>query len=108
MPKSAMKLQVLIALLACTAGNQILACTGITLKAADNAVVYGRTMEWGSFDLHSRVVLVPRGHKFTATTPDGKPGFTWAGKLGVAGLDAVGKDVLVDGMNEKGLTVGLF
>ena len=36
-------------------------CTGITLKAGDGAVVYGRTMEWGSFDLDSRVVIVPRG-----------------------------------------------
>jgi hypothetical protein len=25
------------------------ACTGITLTALDGAVVYGRTMEWGSF-----------------------------------------------------------
>jgi choloylglycine hydrolase len=32
------------------------ACTGITLKAKDGAVVYGRTMEWGSFDLNSRLV----------------------------------------------------
>jgi choloylglycine hydrolase len=71
-------------------------------------VVYGRTMEWGSFDLHSRVVIVPRGHKFVAQTPDGKPGKAWAAKFGVAGMDAVGKDMLVDGMNEKGLTVGLF
>jgi choloylglycine hydrolase len=89
-------------------GNQLLACTGITLRAADGAVVYGRTMEWGSFDLHSRLVVVPRGYKYTGHTPDGKPGFAWQGKYGVVGLDGVGKDVIVDGMNEKGLSVGLF
>lgn len=50
------------------------ACTGITLKAIDGSVVYGRTMEWGSFDLLSRVVIVPRGHRFTGLTPDQKPG----------------------------------
>ena len=33
---------------------------------------------------------------------------TWQGKYGVVGLDAVKKDMVVDGMNEKGLTVGLF
>lgn len=25
------------------------ACTGMTLKAQDGAVVFGRTMEWGTF-----------------------------------------------------------
>ncbi len=84
------------------------ACTGITLKALDGSVVYGRTMEWGSFDLKSRVVIIPRGHRFTGQTPDQKPGKTWTGTYGVAGLDAVEKDIIADGMNEKGLTVGLF
>ncbi len=107
-PKSRSKLLILVALLASTAANQILGCTGITLRAADHAVVYGRTMEWGSFDLHSRLVVVPRGHKFVAQTPDGKGGRTWDAKYGLAGIDAVGKDMIVDGMNEKGLTVGLF
>jgi choloylglycine hydrolase len=84
------------------------ACTGIILRATDGAVVYGRTMEWGTFDLNSRLVVISRGHTFQGQTPDGKPGMTWRGKFGVVGLDALGKDVLVDGMNEKGLTVGLF
>lgn len=35
------------------------ACTGMTLKAEDGAVVFGRTMEWGTFDLLSRAVIVP-------------------------------------------------
>ena len=83
-------------------------CTGITLKAGDGAVVYGRTMEWGSFDLDSRVVIVPRGLKFTAQTPDKKAGKTWSSIYGVVGLDAVGKDIIADGINEKGLTVGQF
>jgi len=84
------------------------ACTGIVLRARDGATVYGRTMEWGSFDLNSRVVVVPRGFKFTGQTPDGKPGLSWQGKFGLVGLDALHKDLLMDGMNEKGLTVGLF
>jgi choloylglycine hydrolase len=88
--------------------NTAQACTGITLKSQDGAVVYGRTMEWGSFDLGSRLVIVPRGMEFTGQTPDQKPGFKWVGTYGAVGLDAVDKDVLVDGMNEKGLTVGLF
>jgi choloylglycine hydrolase len=83
-------------------------CTGITLKAKDGAVVFGRSMEWGSFDLNSRAVIVPRGHAFQATTPDGKPGHTWKATYGAVGLDAVEKDFLIDGMNEKGLSVNVF
>ena len=89
-------------------GHQLCACTGITLKAKDGTIVYGRTMEWGSFDLMSRVVIIPRGYKFTGQTPDKKPGFSWSAKYGVVGLDGVEKDIILDGMNEKGLTVGLF
>jgi choloylglycine hydrolase len=92
----------------CSVGQQLCACTGITLKAKDGAVVHGRTCEWGSFDIKSRLAVIPRGFKFTAHTPDGKPGRTWQGKYGVVGIDALEKDMLVDGMNEKGLAVGLF
>lgn len=88
--------------------NTANACTGITLKAKDGAVVFGRTLEWGSFDLNSRAVIVPRGYVFKATTPDGKPGHTWKATHGAVGLDAVEKDFLVDGMNEKGLSVNVF
>lgn len=84
------------------------ACTGICLTAQDGAVVYGRTMEWGSFDLNSQVVIVPRGQKFTAHTPDNKPGLTWTGQYGFVGLDGLDAEVILDGMNEKGLAVGGF
>ena len=86
----------------------VLACTGITLTALDGSVVFGRTLEWGSFDLHSRVIVIPRDYKFTAHMPGGKSGLAWTGKYGVVGIDAVGKDIVVEGMNEKGLAVGLF
>lgn len=84
------------------------ACTGITLRAKDGAVVYGRTMEWGTFDLHSRVSVIPRGLAYTGATPDKQPGIMWTAKYGVVAVDGVGKDIALDGMNEKGLTVGLF
>jgi len=81
------------------------ACTTIALEAKDGAVVCGRTMEWGTFDLNSRVVIVPRGYKFVSQTPDGRAGFTWQTRYGAVGLDVVEKDYLNDGMNEKGLVV---
>ncbi len=84
------------------------ACTGIKLSANDGSTVYGRTMEWGTFDLHSRIAIVPRGHSFTGLTPDGYNGKKWKAKYGFAGLDMLEKDLIADGMNEKGLAVGLF
>lgn len=109
-----MRVQLLLPLLVATTAASLLhspaarACTGITLKAADGAIVYGRTMEWGEFDLKSRVMIVPRGLKLTGETPDSKPGITWTSKYGTVGLDVLSKDLLVDGMNEKGLAAGAF
>lgn len=84
------------------------ACTGIRLIAKNGGVVYGRTMEWGAFDLHSRVAIIPRGYSFIGLTPDGYNGKEWEAKYGVVGLDMLGRDLLADGMNEAGLAAGLF
>jgi len=43
------------ALVLSNAVQSALACTGVTLKAADGSVVFGRTLEWESFDLMSRL-----------------------------------------------------
>jgi len=84
------------------------ACTGIRLTASDKGVVYGRSMEWGAFDLLSRVTIIPKGYEFVGTTPNGKAGHKWKAKYGVVGLDMLKKTTLADGMNEKGLAAGLF
>ena len=70
------------------------ACTSIALRAEDGAVVYGRTMEWGAFDLNSRVTIIPRGYEFHGHTPDGKPGLIWKARYGIVGLDALEKDII--------------
>jgi len=84
------------------------ACTGVTLHAEDGAVVYGRTVEWGAFDLRSRVMVVPRGTQFESKLGELGAGMTWSAKYGVVGVDALEKPKIVDGMNEKGLAVGAF
>ncbi len=88
--------------------DSVHACTGIRLIAADKGIVYGRTMEWGKFDLQSRITIVPRGFSFTGLTPDSFNGKTWEAKYGFVGLDMLGRDYIADGMNEEGLAVGLF
>src|SRR5260221_3471151 len=83
------------------------ACTGITLIAEDGTVVHARTMEF-AIDIHSEVMMIPRGYARTGTTPDGKEGLNWKAKYASVGLNGVGLPVLFDGVNEKGLAAGTF
>ncbi|EPR44486.1 Choloylglycine hydrolase [Desulfovibrio sp. X2] len=98
----------LLLLLSVLLAGSASACTGVRLIAKNGDTVYGRTMEWGTFDLESRVAVVPRGHAFAGLTPDGPNGKRWKGAYGFVALDMLHKEIFADGMNEKGLTVGLF
>src|ERR1700730_15804457 len=82
-------------------------CTGIRLTAQDGTVVPARTLEFG-IDIHSDVLVVPRGYARTGTTPDAKEGLTWKTKYASVGPNVVGLPFLFDGMNEKGLAAGTF
>jgi len=96
-----------VALLLGGAGPSALACTGIRLIAEDGTVVHARTLEFAT-DIHSDVIMVPRGYARTGTTPDGKPGLTWKAKYASLGANGVGLPFIFDGLNEKGLAVGTF
>ena len=87
--------------------HPVQACTGIRLTAQDGTVVYARTLEFG-IDIHSDVLVVPRGYARIGTTPDGKEGLTWKTKYASTGLNGVGLPFLFDGLNEKGLAAGTF
>ncbi len=80
-------------------------CTNFRLKAKDNSVVVGRTMEFG-IDLQSKITVFPRAFKFQGTGPNNKPGLSWQGKYGFVGMDVIGMPVVSDGLNEVGLYVG--
>ena len=85
------------------------ACTGITLTGSDGSVVFGRTLEWGPFDLKGRLDIIPRGFAYASEKmPDGKPGMAWKGKYGVVGIAILGKTALTDAINEAGLSGGMF
>lgn len=83
------------------------ACTGIRLSAADGTIVHARTLEF-VFDMDSSVIMVPRGFARTGTTPDGKPGLKWTTKYASVGANGAGLPIMLDGLNEKGLSTGLF
>src|SRR5712692_11741898 len=107
-----MKNQIRKALIAAAATCSLLAptvqaCTGIRLIAEDGTVVHARTMEF-AIDIHSDVMMIPRGYARTGTTPDGKEGLKWTAKYASVGLNGVGLPVLFDGLNEQGLAAGTF
>ncbi len=85
------------------------ACTSLYIKAQDGGYIYGRTMEFG-MPLNSQAIVVPRKVALKGTGPDGKPGtgLHWTGKYGAVGLNGVGLEIIIDGMNEKGLVGGLL
>jgi len=79
------------------------ACSDFQIKAKDNSVVIGRSMEF-PVDLHSNIVIVPRGKQFTSVNDKGVKGLSWENKYGYLAVDAFQvKNSYVEGFNEKGL-----
>ena len=83
------------------------ACTGISLKATDGAAIRGRTLEFG-FPLQSNVLVVPAGKEFAGVLPDGGKGLTYKTRYGVVGANAFDAVGIIDGLNDQGLSIGLF
>lgn len=85
------------------------ACTGITLKTADGTPVVARTIEWGGSDLSSRYVIVPRGYTQQSYVPGGrKDGLVFSALYGYVGLSVEQEEFVAEGINEEGLSAGLF
>ncbi|MFA5004907.1 MAG: choloylglycine hydrolase family protein [Candidatus Omnitrophota bacterium] len=86
--------------------NLSFACTDFQVKAEDGTVVIGRSMEF-PVDLHSNVIIVPRGEKFVSIDDKGVKGIIWTNKYGFLGINAYNlKNCYVEGFNEKGLAFG--
>lgn len=86
------------------------ACSSFVLRGKDRSYVYARTMEFG-LSLQEKLILFPRNYQYHGAGPDGVlgSGLNWTGKNAVVGINAFGLDqLLVDGMNEKGMTGGML
>lgn len=90
------------------ADSSAAACTGITLKSKDGATVVARTIEWGGSYLKSQYVIVPRKYTEQSYTPDGKGGMVFTTRYGYVGLAVEQKEFIAEGINEAGLSAGLF
>ena len=84
------------------------ACTGITLKGKDGGTVAARTIEWAESVMNSLYVVVPRNQELQSLTPSGTDGVKFKAKYGFVGLAVEQQEFMVEGVNEKGLSAGLF
>ncbi|WP_274949957.1 choloylglycine hydrolase family protein [Bacteroides cutis] len=88
--------------------SQVNACTGITLKSKDGSTIVARTIEWGGSNLNSQYVIVPRGYSEQSYVPNGTDGMFFTARYGYAGLAVEQKEFVAEGLNEVGLSAGLF
>lgn len=84
------------------------ACTGISLQAADGSNVVARTVEWAATPMQCGYAVVPRGHVQQSYTPTGLNGMKYTSKYGYVGIYTEYEPFVVEGINEAGLSVGLF
>lgn len=88
------------------------ACTGIRVKAKDGSVVCGRTMEFADF-FGFLLVAVPRNLAYPDLSNHEEyahyKGMKWVSKYAVVGISSkFSPSGMVEGLNEKGLSVGSF
>lgn len=84
------------------------ACTGIALTAQDGSRVVARTVEWAATPMQCGFSVVPRGHVQQSYTPKGENGLKFKAVYGYVGIYTEYEPFVVEGVNEAGLSAGLF
>ena len=84
------------------------ACTGISLTAQDGSNVVARTVEWAATAMQCGYIVAPRGHEHQSYTPTGANGLNYTGVYGYVGIYTEYEPFVVEGVNETGLSAGLF
>lgn len=83
-------------------------CTGISLSAKDGSRVVARTVDWAAEPMESGLVVVPRGHWHRVFTSSGDYGLEFKSIYGYVGIYAEYEPFIIEGVNESGLSAGLF
>lgn len=99
-------MRIIIAMAAVLLISEVFGCTGLKVVADSGEVVHGRTVEFAA-PVEFSVAVIPRGYSFQGTTPLGK-GLSFQAKYAAVGMMAFDDPSIMDGMNEKGLSVGTF
>ena len=85
-------------------------CTSFTLTSTKGDVIYGRTLEF-TLQLHSVPIVFPKGVTRTGTGLAGEPGvggLTWETTHAAVGMNGVGLEIILDGVNDAGLVAAAF
>lgn len=88
--------------------NESDACTGISLSAKDGSRIVARTVEWAATPMQCGYVVAPRGHQHISYTPSGENGLKYKSVYGYVGIYTEYEPFVVEGVNEAGLSAGLF
>lgn len=81
------------------------ACTDFLIPTALNNWINGRSLEFAQH-LPTNVIVQARGEVIQSIAPKGAPGLKWRAKYGYVGVACITDDLIVDGMNEEGLSFG--
>jgi len=80
-------------------------CTDFLLKSEDNTVVVGRSMEFAKV-LPTQIQIFPKGQQVQSVAPNNQKGLSWTSRFDYVGLVYTPAKTVVDGFNERGLSVG--
>jgi choloylglycine hydrolase len=80
-------------------------CTDFILKGKDGSFVVGRSLEFGQI-LPVQIQTFPRGDTHQSQAPNEEKGLFWVSKYAYIGVVLKPAQIVIDGMNEKGLSVG--
>ncbi|MBE0647421.1 MAG: linear amide C-N hydrolase [Bacteroidales bacterium] len=84
------------------------ACTVFRLQAKDGSILVTRSMEF-AINLNYQTVVVPRNTPFSSPFKNGVNGLKWNTRYGYVAITAEGLTYgASDGMNEKGLAIGVL
>ena len=97
-----------VAVLGAIHSTEASACTGISLAAQDGSQVVARTVEWAATPMKCGYVVAPRKHTQQSYTPSGANGLKYTAKYGYVGIYTEYEPFVVEGVNETGLSAGLF
>ena len=86
--------------------GSLFACTGIRMTAKDGTSVNGRTVEFATV-IDTYACVIPRNFAFVGKIPEGE-GLAYVSKYAVVGAYCFKDKVVMDGLNEKGLSCGAF
>lgn len=82
-------------------------CTDFLIQSVDKTWVNGRSMEFGA-QTAAVIAIHARGEKQQSLCPCGLKGMGWESRYGYLAINYAGTDSALDGVNEKGLSMGFL